>query len=217
MRMRLLTHIALRQERTRRFIDKLRVVVRGGAGGSGCVSFARDKYVARGPPNGGNGGSALPAGNPFLTATIGRGGSVYVAATLSENHLNNINVSSFQVRLLLPPVFCLTGSQGERGGHGSGANRSGRTGEDRVIAVPPGTVVKDVSDLAQPFVIADLDKRGARVLVARVGVWYVGQYAKWFREESPAAAMPASLRHATAARKSAPRGSWERSDGLFWS
>lgn len=97
----------------RNFVDFVRVVARGGAGGDGCVSFHREKYVAKGPPNGGNGG---------------RGGSVIFTASPDETTLNHI------------PYLCAA----KRGGPGQGAARHGLSGQDLIIKVPLGTVIREI-------------------------------------------------------------------------
>ncbi len=105
-------------------IDQAEIVVVGGHGGKGCVSFRREKFVPRGGPNGGPGGD---------------GGSVYMVADAS---LKGLNAFRFQRRF-----------EAERGRHGEGSDRAGRDGADLSIRVPPGTVVRDangsvVADLA---------------------------------------------------------------------
>ncbi|KAG2179452.1 hypothetical protein INT44_006298 [Umbelopsis vinacea] len=97
----------------RNFVDFVRVVARGGPGGDGCVSFHREKYVAKGPPNGGNGG---------------RGGSVIFKASPDETTLNHI------------PYLCAA----KRGGPGQGAARHGLSGQDLIIKVPLGTIIREV-------------------------------------------------------------------------
>ncbi len=96
------------------FVDQASIVVLGGAGGNGCVSFRREKYVPRGGPNGGPGGD---------------GGSVYLMGDISLKALN-----AFRYRRR----FVAT-----RGRHGEGSDRAGRDGKDLIIKVPPGTVVLD--------------------------------------------------------------------------
>lgn len=96
----------------------MRVVARGGTGGDGCVSFHREKYVAKGPPNGGNGG---------------RGGSVIFTASPDETTLNHI------------PYLCAA----KRGGPGQGAARHGLSGQDLIIKVPLGTIIREVEPPAR--------------------------------------------------------------------
>ena len=118
-------------------VDVARIHVVAGRGGRGCVSFRREKYVPKGGPDGGNGGP---------------GGSVWLRV---DRH----------VRTLLDcrerPIY-----RGENGGAGSGNNRTGKTGEDTVIAVPPGTIVRDGESRE---VLADLVKVGDEYLAGRGG------------------------------------------------
>src|SRR5678816_2664029 len=96
------------------FIDRVVVRVEAGTGGSGATSFRREKYVPMGGPDGGVGG---------------RGGSILVrvAADLAPTHDYTYRDQWFA----------------ERGEHGMGANKTGRSGADVVLPVPPGTVVRD--------------------------------------------------------------------------
>ena len=119
------------------FVDRARIVVRGGHGGNGCVSFRREKYVPRGGPDGGPGGD---------------GGSLWLVADPS---LKGLNAFRF-VHLY----------EAERGRHGEGSNRAGRDGEDRVVRVPPGTVILEENG---GEVLADLLHAGDRFLAARGG------------------------------------------------
>jgi GTP-binding protein len=121
------------------FVDEVDIEVQAGAGGNGCMSFRREKFVPRGGPNGGDGG---------------HGGSVYLIASAHQNTL---------VTYRFHPEF-----KAERGGHGEGSNRTGRTASDLTLEVPPGTVAYDI-DGDEPIVVADLTEVGARVLVARGG------------------------------------------------
>jgi GTP-binding protein len=96
------------------FLDRARIVVRGGDGGNGVTAFRREKFVPRGGPSGGDGG---------------RGGTVYMEAT---DQLNTLLQFRFN------PEF-----RAGRGGHGEGSKCHGRDGEDVVILVPTGTLVTD--------------------------------------------------------------------------
>jgi GTP-binding protein len=120
-----------------KFIDEAKITVAGGGGGNGCVSFRREKYVPRGGPDGGNGGNG---GNVVLQADAG-------LATLLDFRYNRR-------------------FEGERGEHGMGANRYGRTGRDNVIRVPVGTVIKNAET---GEVLADLTKAGDSYLAAAGG------------------------------------------------
>ena len=109
------------------FVDEARIHVKGGDGGNGCVAFRREKYVPRGGPSGGDGGS---------------GGSVILEATQHDNTL---------LRYRFNREF-----RADRGRHGEGSNRTGHSGADMVLAVPAGTVVVDeesgerLADLTRP-------------------------------------------------------------------
>jgi len=117
-------------------IDQARVEVIAGKGGDGCVSFRREKYVPKGGPDGGDGG---------------RGGDVRFEA---DEH----------VRTLLDcrerPRYRATSGRA-----GSGNQRSGRDGEDLVVRVPRGTVIKDEDGT----VLADLVRAGESFVAARGG------------------------------------------------
>jgi len=119
------------------FIDEADITVVAGAGGNGCVSFRREKYVPRGGPDGGDGGD---------------GGSVYCHADESVNTL-----------------YHLAGRhhwRAGRAGHGMGRQRHGRNGQDLVVPVPPGTIIRDVD---HDVVLKDLVEPGGRVCVATGG------------------------------------------------
>jgi GTP-binding protein len=94
------------------FLDRAKIVVKGGDGGNGVTAFRREKFVPRGGPSGGDGG---------------RGGSVYMEST---DQLNTLLQFRFN------PEF-----RGERGGHGEGSNKHGSDGQDVTVLVPVGTLV----------------------------------------------------------------------------
>src|SRR3972149_5023120 len=124
-------------ERSLVFIDKARIHIKAGDGGNGVVSFRREKFVPKGGPDGGDGG---------------RGGAVIVVAAPGLSTLLD-----FQYRQHL---------KAGRGRHGEGSDRHGRDGEDVVVTVPVGTVLRD-SEKKQG--IADLTEAGRPVVVARGG------------------------------------------------
>lgn len=100
------------------FADKCMLSVFAGAGGHGCVSFLREKYIADGPANGGDGGT---------------GGSIYIQALKEETSLHKI-ARRGAVRA-------------GRGANGSGKSKGGQRGEDVLLQVPVGTVIREVSRL----------------------------------------------------------------------
>lgn len=97
-----------------KFLDDVTLTVRSGAGGAGCVSFRREKYIEFGGPDGGNGG---------------KGGCVWLEAVGNLNTLIDYRYK---------PLF-----KAATGGHGMGRNRTGAAGSDLVLKVPPGTEVLD--------------------------------------------------------------------------
>jgi GTP-binding protein len=109
------------------FVDEARITVSGGDGGNGCVSFRREKFVPRGGPDGGDGGD---------------GGSVMLVADPDINTLLPFRYQS---------IF-----RAERGRHGEGSQRTGRSGADLEVHVPVGTLVTDsesgvlLGDIAHP-------------------------------------------------------------------
>ncbi|MFH1783344.1 MAG: GTPase ObgE [bacterium] len=119
------------------FIDKARIFVAAGAGGNGCVSFKREKYVPNGGPDGADGG---------------KGGDVILKAS---HHLSTL--VDFQYR----PQY-----KADRGSHGKGRDKTGRDGEDLIVKIPVGTVVREVGN---NNVIADLVTDGQEVVIARGG------------------------------------------------
>jgi len=119
------------------FADRASIHVVAGRGGNGCVSFRREKYVPKGGPDGGDGGD---------------GGSVIFTV---NPHLRTL--LDFQSR---------TRFRADSGAHGSGNQRSGKSGEDLLVPVPPGTLVVDESTGAT---VADLVEPGATYVAARGG------------------------------------------------
>ena len=120
-----------------KFIDEAIITVQSGDGGSGCVSFRREKYVPRGGPDGGDGGKG---GDVILVASAGR-------------------------RTLYPFRFRREFAA-ERGAGGQGRQKTGHSGQDLVIELPPGTIVRDADtgDIVKDFSVA-----GESFIIARGG------------------------------------------------
>jgi GTPase len=115
--------------------DRAKIYVEGGRGGNGVVSFRREAHVPRGGPDGGDGG---------------RGGDVLLVCDAQRRDLSSLGRSRH--------------FRAGRGEHGKGARRHGEQGEDRLIAVPPGTVVRGL-DGSETELLED----GQRVVIARGG------------------------------------------------
>ena len=119
------------------FIDQASIRIEAGKGGDGVISWRREKYVPKGGPDGGNGG---------------HGGDVYFEADPQLSTLLD-----FRYRRI---------HKGEDGKKGSGSNCTGAQGEDMIVRVPVGTIVKEV---ATDRILADLVEPYKRVLLARGG------------------------------------------------
>ena len=104
------------------FIDEVRILVKAGDGGNGCLAFRREKFVPRGGPSGGDGG---------------RGGDVIL---VSSEHQNTL------LKFRYNPEH-----KAERGRHGEGSNRTGADGQSLEVQVPVGTVVYDESTGARLY------------------------------------------------------------------
>lgn len=119
------------------FVDETNLCARAGDGGAGCVAFRREAHVAMGGPNGGDGGT---------------GGSVWLEA--------DRNVASLLAFRDYPHRIA------DRGTHGMGSGKHGKSGQDLVVKVPEGTTVLD-HDTRAP--LADLANHGDRWLAAQAG------------------------------------------------
>ncbi len=110
-----------------KFIDEATITVRSGDGGRGCVSFRREKFVPKGGPDGGDGG---------------RGGDVIIKASPRKRTLYDFR---YQRNLAA-----------KNGGYGQGAQKTGKDGEDLLLELPPGTIIRNaetgevITDLTQP-------------------------------------------------------------------
>ncbi len=120
------------------FIDEAKIYIEAGDGGDGAVSFRREKYVPAGGPDGGDGG---------------KGGDIVFVADESKRTLID-----FQYKKHF---------KAERGENGSGVNRTGKSGKNLIIKVPPGTLIKDE---ATGIIIADLKNPGDSFVAAKGGM-----------------------------------------------
>lgn len=155
------------------FSDRATVTVYAGAGGHGCISFLREKYIAAGPANGGDGGS---------------GGNVYIQAVRGETSLHKLARRSIV--------------KAGRGKNGQGKTRGGERGDDIVLQVPVGTVVREI-DREDPVAIEEQRLKleaGKEDGVDATGPW------KWSRDKW--LLYPATTKEdiATAEFPSLPRG-----------
>ncbi|MDR2940296.1 MAG: GTPase ObgE [Clostridiales bacterium] len=119
------------------FIDRAKIHIKGGDGGHGCVSFYRAKYITNGGPDGGDGG---------------KGGDIIFEADESLNNLINFRHKRKYTA--------------ERGENGDKRNRSGKSGEDLIIKVPVGTVVREANSNK---VMADMVKHGEQKILIKGG------------------------------------------------
>jgi len=118
------------------FIDIAKITIKSGNGGDGVVNFHREKYVPRGGPDGGDGGN---------------GGSVIFEV---DPRMRTLLDFKYRQKYIA-----------EDGAKGEGNNRTGKNGEDLVIHVPTGTVIKDLDG----NIVADLSEDNTRVKILRGG------------------------------------------------
>lgn len=119
------------------FIDETVISVKAGDGGNGCFAYAREKYKPKGKPSGGNGG---------------RGGHVFIAGSVHVHTLLDISYHHSY--------------KAERGEHGKGSNKYGRSGNDVIIQVPLGTVIMN-DDNGE--ILLDCMEPDKKVIIARGG------------------------------------------------
>lgn len=120
--------------------DTAEIKVKAGDGGSGAISFRREKFVPYGGPDGGDGGNG--------------GDAVFVVETGITNLL-----------MFRRKAFYKAG----RGGNGQGSKKHGARGEDLVLMVPLGTVISETDISGDVIILADLEEPGQRVVVAYGG------------------------------------------------
>lgn len=119
------------------FVDQVHIVVKAGKGGNGCVSFRRESKVPKGGPDGGRGGD---------------GGSVYL---VSESNLNSLIYFRFH------PI-----NKAKNGKPGEGSNRQGKRGENIILRVPVGTIVREEG---REEILHDFLEQGEAFLAAKGG------------------------------------------------
>ena len=120
-----------------KFFDEAIITVQSGDGGRGCLSFRREKHVPRGGPDGGDGG---------------KGGDVILKSTSRRRTLY-----PFQLKRQF---------KAKNGAHGQGKQKTGRNGQDLIVEIPPGTLVKDADSNE---VLKDFTAAGESYIVARGG------------------------------------------------
>jgi len=125
-----------------KFIDEAKISVHAGKGGDGCLSFRREKYIAHGGPDGGDGGD---------------GGCVYLEVDPRLNTLIDFRYKR---------IF-----KARNGQPGMGRNRIGKSAEDLIVSVPPGTLVFDANT---DELIGDLTADDAKLLIAQGGFHGLG-------------------------------------------
>jgi GTPase len=119
------------------FIDRVVVRIKAGDGGSGIASFRREKFAPMGGPDGGDGG---------------KGGDIIV---LGDDNLSTLLDYTYRDRW-----------QAESGAHGSGNNKTGHSGKDLVLPVPPGTIIRDADT---GHMLGEIMEAGDEVLVGLGG------------------------------------------------
>lgn len=118
-------------------IDRAKISIKAGDGGNGMVAFRREKYIAAGGPNGGDGG---------------KGGDVIFVV---DDSLRTLVDFRYKRKYLA--------ENGEKGGT---SNRSGKSGKDLIIKVPPGTIIRDIKT---GRILADMIEPGQRNVIAKGG------------------------------------------------
>ena len=119
------------------FVDYAKIIIKSGDGGNGAATFRREKYVAAGGPDGGDGG---------------RGGDVYFEVDPNANTLIDFRFTK---------KF-----KAENGQNGSGGHKFGKSGQDIIVKVPVGTIIKDAES---GKVIVDMSKEGQKELILKGG------------------------------------------------
>jgi GTP-binding protein len=126
------------------FIDETKIWIKAGNGGNGCVAFRREKFIEKGGPWGGDGGN---------------GGSVIFEAK------NNVKT--------LSDFYYHRHFRAGNGKNGEGNNRKGAAGEDKILYVPPGTIIKELRE-DKEIILVDLEKEGQKIVVDKGGKGGIG-------------------------------------------
>ena len=136
-----------------KFIDYTKITVKSGKGGNGCVAFLREKFRPKGGPSGGDGG---------------HGGSVIL---LSNSKLSTLQDFSYKNKYIAPA-----------GGHGKGKNMHGKNGENIILNVPVGTIVKNIDS---GKLVCDFKNDNEEIVVAKGGNGGFGN-ARFKTQNNPA-------------------------------
>jgi GTP-binding protein len=141
------------------FLDYAKIYIKSGDGGNGCVSFRREKFVPKGGPNGGDGG---------------KGGDIVFKATSQISTLIDLRYK--------------THYKAQRGQHGQGGDKTGKSGRDEVILVPVGSIVKDFET---GEMMGELLKDGEEIAVLKGGRGGKGNtHFKTSTNQAPRTALP---------------------------
>ena len=119
------------------FIDHTIIELNSGKGGSGCISFRREKYIPKGGPDGGNGGN---------------GGNIYAISDKNIHTLHDVRYNRIY--------------NAQNGDQGSSNSKTGRDGDDIIIKVPIGTIIKNTKTKE---VVADFTQEGQKEIICRGG------------------------------------------------
>lgn len=123
------------------FIDYARIKVKGGKGGNGCLSFRHEKHVPFGGPDGGDGG---------------KGGDVIIIGDKNLNTLLNFRYNKH--------------FSGGKAQHGQGSNKTGHSGEDKILKVPLGTEIFELNENGERIgKLADMSYQGKKIILAKGG------------------------------------------------
>lgn len=144
------------------FIDYTQVELHAGNGGSGCISFRREKYIPKGGPDGGNGG---------------RGGNIIIKGEENLHTLQDIRYSRIY--------------RAKNGKSGSSGMKTGKNGDDIIIPVPLGTIIRNTQS---GEVIADMIADGEELIICKGGIGGKGNINfKSSTQQTPRYAQPGKV------------------------